>query len=112
MNRGCAGGFGSAQLTSCLPWHRILHRVRLDHPDDPSGSDRSRLDRRGIQREQARSVWSDQIDAEDPSRNRKGVGSNPTSGSKTAGQSIYVLLAPPALLASLIIPGAGSRPLL
>src|SRR5215217_9209312 len=30
----------------------------LDHPDDPTGSVWSRLDRRGTQREQARSVWS------------------------------------------------------
>src|SRR4030095_11706359 len=53
-----------------------------------------------------------QVDAAHPSSNREVVGSNPSSGSKTAGQSIYVLLSPPALLASLIIPGAGSRPLL
>jgi hypothetical protein len=30
----------------------------FDHPDDPTGPVWSRLDRRGIQREQARSVWS------------------------------------------------------
>jgi hypothetical protein len=30
----------------------------FDHPDDPTGSFWSRLDRRGTQREQARSVWS------------------------------------------------------
>jgi hypothetical protein len=45
-----------------LPCHPILCRPRFDHPDDhpddPSGSVGSRLDRRGIQREQARSVWS------------------------------------------------------
>jgi hypothetical protein len=32
------------------------------------------------------SVW---VDLEHPARNRKVVGSNPTSGSKTTGQSIY-----------------------
>jgi hypothetical protein len=60
--RRCAGGFGPAQLASCLPWHPILHRMRLDHPDDHpddrSVSVGSRLDRRAIQHEQARSVWS------------------------------------------------------
>src|SRR5215211_2864510 len=30
----------------------------FDHPDNPTGSFSIRLDRRGIQREQARSVWS------------------------------------------------------
>jgi hypothetical protein len=42
-------------------WPRAARR-RLDHPfdhpDDPTGSFSIRLDRRGIQREQARSVWS------------------------------------------------------
>jgi hypothetical protein len=33
-----------------------------------------------------------QIDAEHPSRNRKVVGSNPTSGSKTAGQRAFLAL--------------------
>ena len=37
-------------------------------------------------------------------RNRKVVGSNATSGSKTAGQRVHVVLLPMALLASLIIP--------
>jgi hypothetical protein len=45
-----------------------------------------------------------QIDAEHPSRNRKVVGSNPTSGSISAGQRVHVVLLPMALLASLIIP--------
>jgi hypothetical protein len=49
---------------------------------------------------------ADQIDAEHPSRTRKVVGSNPTSGSKTAGQSIYTDLPSGVLLAFLIIPGA------
>jgi hypothetical protein len=48
--------------TFCLPWHPILCRMRFDHPDDhpddPSVSVWSRLDRRRIQHEQARSVWS------------------------------------------------------
>jgi hypothetical protein len=44
-----------------------------------------------------------QVDAERPSRNRKVVGSNPTSGSKTAGQSMCAVSPSPALLASLII---------
>jgi len=47
-----------------------------------------------------------QIDAEHPSRNRKVVGSNPTSGSKTAGQSTCTVISPLALLTSLIIPCA------
>ena len=33
---------------------------------------------------------ADQIDVEHPSRNRKVVGSNPTSGSKTAGQRVFL----------------------
>jgi hypothetical protein len=37
-------------------------------------------------------------------RNRKVVGSNPTSGSITAGQRVCARLLPLALLASLIIP--------
>jgi hypothetical protein len=49
---------------------------------------------------------ADQADAKHPTRNRKVVGSNPTSGSKTAGQRVYVVLPPMALLASLIIPCA------
>jgi hypothetical protein len=48
--------------TPRLPWHPMLCRMRFDHPDDHpgdrSGSVGSRLDRRGGQREQARSVWS------------------------------------------------------
>jgi hypothetical protein len=32
---------------------------------------------------------ADQTDAEHPARNRKVVGSNPTSGSKTAGQGYF-----------------------
>jgi hypothetical protein len=47
---------------SCSPWHPIFCRMALDHPfdhpDDPSVSVWSRLDRRCSQREQARSVWS------------------------------------------------------
>jgi hypothetical protein len=35
---------------------------------------------------------ADQIDAEHPTRNRKVVGSNPTSGSKTAGQRALLAL--------------------
>jgi hypothetical protein len=35
---------------------------------------------------------ADQTDAEHPSRNRKVVGSNPTSGSKTAGQRAFLAL--------------------
>jgi hypothetical protein len=54
----------------------------------------------------SRAVWTDsasnlsrpdpsgtiQIDAEHPSRDRKVVGSNPTSGSKTAGQRAFLAL--------------------
>jgi hypothetical protein len=35
---------------------------------------------------------ADQIDAKHPTRNRKVVGSNPTSGSKTAGQRPFLAL--------------------
>jgi hypothetical protein len=35
---------------------------------------------------------ADQIDAEHPSRNRKGEGSNPSSGSKTAGPRPFLAL--------------------
>src|SRR5215208_2911328 len=51
-----------------------------------------------------------QVDAEHPSRNRKVVGSNPTSGSKTAGQSTCKAVSSGALLASLIIPHARTWP--
>ena len=54
----------------------------------------------------AGALGADQIDANHPTRNRKVVGSNPTSGSKTAGQSIYTDLPSGALLAFLIIPCA------
>jgi hypothetical protein len=47
-----------------------------------------------------------QVDAEHPARNRKVVGSNPTSGSISAGQRGYAVLPRTALLASLIIPCA------
>src|SRR6266508_5826410 len=43
-------------------------------------------------------------------RNRKVVGSNPTSGSISAGQRVHVILLPMALLASLIIPQACTWP--
>jgi PPOX class probable F420-dependent enzyme len=74
---------GAGPTGSCLPWHPIFCRMRLDHreplglpclpwhrfgrmaldhpfdhPDEPSGAVWSRLDRRASQREQARSVWS------------------------------------------------------
>jgi hypothetical protein len=49
-----------------------------------------------------------QADAEHPARNRKVVGSNPTSGSKTAGQRVCTVLLPMVLLASLIIPCAAN----
>jgi hypothetical protein len=65
--------------------HLIIQTIRLD----PSGA-----------------VWTDgasnvsrlypsgavQVDAEHPSRNRKIVGSNPTSDSKTAGQMPFLAL--------------------
>jgi hypothetical protein len=46
---------------------------------------------------------TDQVDAEHPARNRKVVGSNPTSGSITAGQSTCKVTLSRVLLASLII---------
>src|SRR4029450_1432887 len=75
-----------------LPCHPILYRMRLDHPDDhpddPSGSvwtdgaaNVSRLDPSGAV----------QVDAEHLARNRRVVGSNPTSSSKTAGQGTWGL---------------------
>jgi hypothetical protein len=55
-----AAGFDS--IGAYLPWHPILYRMRLDHPDDhpddPSASVGSRLDRQRIQREQPKSVWN------------------------------------------------------
>jgi hypothetical protein len=78
---------------SCSAWHPIFCRMRLDHPfdhpDDPSPSVWSRLDRPAIQRKQARSVWSRPDRRRDPSRNRKVEGSNPSSGSKTAAQEVF-----------------------
>jgi hypothetical protein len=53
---------------------------------------------------------ADQIDAKHPTRNRQVEGSNPSSGSKTAGQDVCLLVLPLALLASLIIPHAGTWP--
>jgi hypothetical protein len=47
------------------------------------------------------------LDEGSPTRNRKVVGSNPTSGSKTPGQRVCTVLPPMVLLASLIIPCAG-----
>jgi hypothetical protein len=74
----------------------IIHTIRRD----PSGSDQideasnvSRSDPSG----------ADQIDAEHPARNRKVVGSNPTSGSKTAGQRVRTVVSVLALLTALII---------
>jgi hypothetical protein len=65
--------------------HSIIQTILLD----PSGAVRtddasnvSRLDPSG----------ADQIDAEHPSRNRKVEGSNPSSGSKTAGQRAFLTL--------------------
>jgi hypothetical protein len=62
------GPGGRPRLLNCLPdlarlpWHPIICRMRLDHPDDHpddrSASVGSRLDRRATQREQAESVWS------------------------------------------------------
>jgi len=43
-------------------------------------------------------------------RNRKVVGSNPTSGSKTPAQRACLVLLPLTLLASLIIPHARTWP--
>ena len=68
--------------------HPMRNRVRLDHPLiiqtillEPSGA---------VWTDEASSVGSldpsgaDQVDAEHPTRNRKVVGSNPTSGSISA----------------------------
>jgi hypothetical protein len=48
------------------------------------------------------------LDEGSSTRNRKVVGSNPTSGSKTAGQRVCMVLPPMLLLASLIIPCAAN----
>jgi hypothetical protein len=101
------GGLRKLEDGRCLPWHPILCRTRLIIPMIiqtillyPSGavwtdeaSNGSRLDPSGA-------FW---FDGEHPSRNRKVVGSNPTSGSKTAGQRVCTVLPPMVLLASLII---------
>jgi hypothetical protein len=62
---------------SCLPWHPIIRRMRLDHPfdhpDDPFVSVGSRLDRQpNVSRLDPSGAV--QVDAEHPSRNRKGGG--------------------------------------
>ena len=49
-----------------------------------------------------------QLEGFGPTRNRKVVGSNPTSGSKTAGQRACTVLPSMVLLASLIIPCAAN----
>jgi hypothetical protein len=53
---------GIVSIGPCSPCHPTFCRMGLDHPDDhpddPSGSAESRLGRRGIQHEQARSDWS------------------------------------------------------
>jgi hypothetical protein len=46
-----------------------------------------------------------QVDAEHPARNRKVVGSNPTSGSKAAGQRAFLAL----LTAASTLPAAASE---
>jgi len=48
-----------------------------------------------------------QVDAEHPSRNRKVEGSNPSSGSKTAGQRAFLAL-PAARWQGVVIPLVGS----
>jgi hypothetical protein len=82
---GLAAAFGrstSFPLGPALPWHPIPYRMRLDHPvdhpDDPTGSFWSRLDRRGTQREQARSVWSRPDRRRAPGYGSGGWGSNPS----------------------------------
>jgi hypothetical protein len=58
----------------------LLNPTRAVWTDEASNV--SRLDPSG----------ADQADAEDPSRNRKVEGSNPSSGSKTAGQKVSLAL--------------------
>jgi hypothetical protein len=79
--------------------HLIIQTIGLD----PSGAvwtdgagNVSRLDPSG----------ADQIDAKHPTRNRKVVGSNPTSGSKTAGQRLchQAPTKPPQIAATTPIP--------
>jgi hypothetical protein len=63
--------------------HLIIQTILLDPPRavwTDGASNVSRLDPAG----------ADQIDANHPTRNRKVVGSNPTSGSKTAGQRAFL----------------------
>jgi hypothetical protein len=50
------------------------------------------------------------LDEGSPTRNRKVVGSNPTSGSKSAAQRVSRNLLPMTLLAPLIIPHARTWP--
>ena len=87
----------------CLPWHRfsvgwpLIIQTILLYPSGAVWTDEasnvSRPDPSGAV----------QGDAEHSTRNRKVVGSNPTSGSKTAGQSTYTVTLSLVLLASLII---------
>jgi hypothetical protein len=60
-----------------------------DHPDDPSVSVWSRLDEVAANLSRLDPSGAVQIDAEHPSRNRKVVDSNPTSGSETAGRGHF-----------------------
>jgi hypothetical protein len=57
-----------------------------------------------------RSIWSRLVRRRASGCNRKVVGSNPTSGSKTAAQRVYTNLLPMTLLAPLIIPHARTWP--
>jgi hypothetical protein len=65
--------------------HLIIQTILLDPSKavwNDSASNVSSLDPSG----------ADQVDADHPTRNRKVVGSNPTSGSKTAGQRASLAL--------------------
>jgi hypothetical protein len=79
--------------------HLIIQTILLDLSRaawTDEASNVSRLDSSG----------ADQIDAEHPSRNRKVVGSNPTSGSISTGQRVVALalLAPRSTVLSIRSP--------
>jgi hypothetical protein len=95
-NHQCSHAFircfiGCALIIPMIIQTILLYPSGAVWTDDPTNV--SRLDPSGAV----------QVDAEHPSRNRKVVGSNPTSGSKTAGQSTFTVILSLVLLASLII---------
>src|SRR5512132_4711166 len=85
---------GPQQASAWLALPSDSRRMRLDHPDDhpddPSVSVWSHLAESASNVNRLDPSGAVQADAEHPTRNRKVVGSNPTSDSKTAGQRPFL----------------------